>query len=140
PDRCHEHGLLAHLALGTIEREVDALLEDGLLARTEGDYPVIQLTEAGRARVTAAPPLVLLEPESAGDPARRGAPASGPRSATRGDSRSGDGRPAATPPSSARSRGRADDALTSTPASLDGTGEQDDEETERLFERLRAWT
>jgi hypothetical protein len=48
PDRCPEHGRLRSWTKAATERLIDGLVEQGLLARNErGDYPVLELTDAG---------------------------------------------------------------------------------------------
>ena len=52
PDRCALHGYLARMPVKSIVAEVDALLEDGMLAQSpDNKYPTVMLTPRGRNRI-----------------------------------------------------------------------------------------
>jgi hypothetical protein len=56
PDRCALHGYLASMPLKSIVAEVDALLEDSMLAQSAAaKYPTVALTPQGRDRIPELP-------------------------------------------------------------------------------------
>jgi len=55
PDRCALHGYLRRMPIKAIIAEVDALLQEGLLAQAKFQkYPTVSLTERGRERMAAS--------------------------------------------------------------------------------------
>ena len=70
-DGLSTYALLAELPRDTIDAFVNQLVDQGALARAEGDRPVIHLTEASREFLEGKRPVRLIEPATAPKASRR---------------------------------------------------------------------
>jgi ATP-dependent DNA helicase RecQ len=68
PDRCQRFGALSHLSAAQVGREIDRLVEDGYVARDDGDFPVLTVTPEGAEKPPEPPPPIVERPVRAATP------------------------------------------------------------------------